>query len=300
MVHPNAFEILTSESTEETCPPGHVRLAAVQMDLHIAEASRNVAACAEAMELSRRRGATLIAFPECVLTGYCFSGAEEAREAALERDGPELRELARAAGELGVAAVVGYMERTGNGLANSVSIVDGEGIRGHYQKTHLPHLGGDRYVVPGENRFQVYEVLGLSVGLLVCYDASFPEAARLLTFEGADLVLLPTNWPEEAEIKAEWLPNARAYENVIYFASINRVGTERGFAFHGISRICDPTGATLVQGPRDRAAILIADIDPRRARNKRIERREGYWVDRIGQRREDLYRLIPEPPVAKE
>jgi predicted amidohydrolase len=80
---------------------------------------------------------------------------------------------------------------------------------------------------------------------------------------------------------------------VIYFASVNRVGTERGYRFHGMSRICDPEGKTLVEAPRDVETILVTDLDPERARTKRIERREGYWLDRIAQRREDLYRLTP-------
>jgi predicted amidohydrolase len=70
------------------------------------------------------------------------------------------------------------------------------------------------------------------------------------------------------------------------------VGEERGYRFHGKSRICAPGGETLVEGPADREAILVADLDPARARTKKIVRRGGeYWVDRIGRRREDLYRL---------
>jgi predicted amidohydrolase len=73
---------------------------------------------------------------------------------------------------------------------------------------------------------------------------------------------------------------------------VNRVGVERGYAFHGKSRVCGPTGETLAQGPADTEAMLLVDIDPVRARTKKIVRREGeYWVDRIGQRREDLYRM---------
>jgi predicted amidohydrolase len=234
-------------------------------------------------------------FPECALTGYCFASPEEAREAALEREGPALLELARMAALTGVHLVVGYLERTETGLANSVSVLGARGILAHYRKTHLPHLGADRFTDAGKEPFRVHEVAGLRLGLLICYDASFPEASRLLALAGADLLLLPTNWPEEAEEKAGWLPNARAYENVVYFAAVNRVGEERGYRFHGRSRVCDPTGRTMIDGPVDQEAVLVFDVDPGRARQKRIVRREGYWVDRIGQRREDLYRLTPVP-----
>jgi predicted amidohydrolase len=270
---------------------GHVRIAGVQMDPVIGDPERNFEICLSAMTNAREQGANLVVFPECSLTGYCFSDREEATRAALGKEGPIMRRVSEAAAEMGVVCVVGYLERTPSGLANAVSMLGPDGVGGHYRKTHLPHLGGDRFVEQGSQPPPVVEALGLRVGLQICYDASFPEATRLLALAGADLVVLPTNWPQEAEAKAGWLPNARAYENVIYFASVNRVGSEKGFDFHGMSRICNPEGKTLVEAPRDAEVIVIADLDPVRARTKRIERREGYWLDRIEQRREDLYRL---------
>ena len=271
--------------------PGLVRLASVQMDTRIGEIQINVARCRAAAQVAAREGSALAVFPECALTGYCFDSLEAAREAAIYRDSEALEALCRVVRETSVTLVVGYLERTPVGVANSVSILGPDGILAHYQKTHLPFLGADRFTEAGRQPFRVHEAAGLRVGLLICYDASFPEAARLLALEGADLILLPTNWPQEAEDKARWLPNARAYENVVYFASVNRIGEERGFRFHGQSRVCDPTGRTLVEGPRDLECILVCDVDPRRSRDKRIVRRDGYWVDRIAGRREDLYRL---------
>lgn len=272
--------------------PGIVRLAAVQMEPRIGEIARNVDACIDWMTRAAGEGARLVAFPECALTGYCFRDRDEAWEAALERDGGAMRRLTQAAAALDVHVAVGYLERVGGRIANSASILGPTGLVAHYRKTHLPYLGVDRWVDPGCEPFTVHEAAGLRVGLLICYDASFPEATRALALKGADLVLLPTNWPEEAVAKADWLPNTRAYENVIYFAAVNRVGTERGYAFHGKSRVCGPTGETLAQGPADSEAMLLVDIDPVRARTKKIVRRKGeYWVDRIGQRREDLYRM---------
>ncbi len=286
---------VSQEGLPDAPASGHVRLAGVQLNPLIGEAETNVSRTIYSAAAAAKRGASMVVYPECSLTGYCFDSAVEAREAAIEREGKELKLLAEMAGELGVSLVVGYLERTGSGIGNTVSILSPGGETAHYRKTHLPHLGADRFVEAGNEPLRLFDAAGLKTGLLICYDASFPEASRLLALAGADLILLPTNWPEEAEGKALFLPNARAYENVIYFASINRVGTERGFAFHGVSRICDPEGKTLVEGPRDDEAILIADIDPERARTKRIERRPGYWLDRIAQRREDLYRLEPGP-----
>lgn len=294
MSTPSSFAVV--HGTAPAHPgPGTVRVALVQMDVAIGDVETNLERVIAGLDTAREEGAALVVFPECALTGYCFSSAEEVREAAVETGEPWLRRLSAACAERDMVAVVGYLERLGPepeaGVANTVAVVGGTGLLGVYRKTHLPYLGADRFTEPGSNPFRVHEVLGLRVGLLICYDASFPEASRLLALGGADLILLPTNWPQEAIAKADWLPNARAYENVVYFASVNRVGTERGFRFHGRSRLCDPRGETVAQGPRDAEAVLVVDIDPVLARTKKIERREGYWVDRIEQRRPDLYRL---------
>lgn len=276
--------------------PGRVRLACVQSEPRIGDAPHNLERTLSAMTAAGDAGASLVSFTEASLTGYCFSDREEAMRFALSADGAEVAAVQQACAELGISAVVGFIERVGDRLANAAMLLDSRGVRAHYRKTHLPHLGVDRWVDPGCDPLVPVEAAGLKVGLLICYDASFPEATRTLALKGADLVLLPTNWPEEAEIKGNWLPNTRAYENVIYFASINRVGTERGYRFHGASRVCDPTGGVLVQGPRDREALLLCDLDPARARTKRIERRGGeYWIDRIAHRREDLYETQTRP-----
>jgi len=262
------------------------------MDTKLGEADANAGVSVEAIGRAVGEGAVLIAFPECSLTGYCVDSQEEAASIALEPGAEPLTRIAAACRDHGTSAVVGYLERTAKGISNVVTLFGPSGQVARYAKAHLPFLGADRFTLPGRDSFGVVDAAGIRVGMQICYDASFPEATRLHALDGADLVLLPTNWPEEALAKASWLPNTRAYENVIYFAAVNRVGEECGFRFHGLSRICDPTGATLVEGPRDAGAILLADLDPARARTKRITRREGvYWVDRIGQRREDLYRL---------
>lgn len=308
--------VLTEPEFPSAPPAGAVRLACVQNEPRVTRNEDNLAATVAILEQARELGATLVCFPEASLTGYCFRDPEEARRFGVRRNGPELAAVADACRRLDVSAVVSYIEDAsvpGDAgtagsevagpprLANSATIVGPGGIAAHYRKTHLPHLGVDKWVAPGCEPLTPVDAAGLRTGVLICYDASFPEAARTLALRGADLILLPTNWPAEAVAKAEWLPNTRAYENVVYFAAVNRVGEERGYVFHGASRICGPTGETLVQGPRDTEAMLIADVDPERARTKRIVRREGeYWVDRIGDRREDLYDLRAMKPPDRD
>ena len=130
----------------------------------------------------------------------------------------------------------------------------------------------------------------------ICYDSSFPESARILAIEGADLIALPTNWPPTSGLTADLIPNARALENHVYFMSVNRVGVERGFEFIGKSKICDPRGANLAFENHAEEAILYAEIDSTFARRKHLVSIPGaHEVHRINDRRPDLYRSLTEP-----
>jgi 5-aminopentanamidase len=117
-----------------------------------------------------------------------------------------------------------------------------------------------------------------------------------LTLLGADLIVLPTNWPSGAINTARYLVQARALENHIYYAAVNRVGEERGFRFIGMSRIADMSGDLLAASPGDKEEILYAEIDPARARAKRIVHIPGkYEIDRVADRRPEMYGLLSEP-----
>jgi predicted amidohydrolase len=130
----------------------------------------------------------------------------------------------------------------------------------------------------------------------ICYDGGFPEPARCLALLGADLIVLPTNWPPGAESAAQYAINTRAMENTVYYAAVNRVGVERGVAFIGQSRICDPLGKTIVTSSGTEEVILYADINPARSRAKHLIRRPNEnEVDRIADRRPEMYRKIVEP-----
>ena len=107
---------------------------------------------------------------------------------------------------------------------------------------------------------------------------------------GADLIVLPTNWPTGAASTVCHLVPARAMENHVYYAAVNRVGEERGFRFIGRSRIIAPNGDLLATGSGHGEDILLADIDPAVARNKHIVKVPGkYELDRLADRRPDMY-----------
>jgi predicted amidohydrolase len=265
-------------------------IAAVQMDCRLGDRTGNLAAIRAKLREAAQNGARLIIFPECILSGYCFSSADEARSSAEPLPGPTTDAIAADCRELGVFAVFGLLELDGDRLFNSAALVGAQGLIGSYRKTHLPCLGVDRCTIVGDRPFQVHDLGGLRIGMLICYDGSFPEPSRVLALQGADLIVLPTNWPPEAVGSARLITPARSLENRVFFAAVNRIGTERGFRFVGLSRICDITGDLLAVSEDDRETILYATIDPERARAKRIVNIPGeYEVDRIADRRPELY-----------
>ena len=272
------------------------RIAGVQMDVTIGDVSCNLDNVVERFRTTTAQGAALTVFPECVLTGYCFTDLEEARQAAEPIPGPATERLARACRELKAYMVVGMLELSGADVFNAAVLIGPNGVVGSYRKVHLPYLGVDMFTSFGDRQFVSHQADDLKVGMLICYDASFPEAARCLTLDGAELIALPTNWPPGAETTADYCINSRAVENAVYFAAVNRVGTERGFSFIGRSSICDPAGNTLARAETRGEEILYAHIDPIVARTKKIVRVPGrHAIDRLADRRPEMYGSLTEP-----
>ena len=132
------------------------------------------------------------------------------------------------------------------------------------------------------------------VGVLICYDLGFPEAARVLKLKGAQLICVPTNWPEAASISCDYSPFVRAHENHVHVATANRSGEESGFRFPGRSRIVDCTGG-LRSAAGDGKALLVADLDLAESdRSRHVIVPGRYEVDRIAHRRPELYGPVTE------
>jgi 5-aminopentanamidase len=272
------------------------KIAAVQMDCAFADKTKNLAAVRANLQLAADNGANLVIFPECVLPGYCFESKEEALPYAEPIPGPSTKALAADCARLNVWMVVGLLELAGDHLFNACTLIGPAGIVANYRKIHLPFLGVDRFTTPGDQPFAVHELGGLRVGMNICYDGSFPESARCLTLLGADLIVLPTNWPTGAIGTARTLIPARAIENHVYYAAVNRIGTERGFQFIGMSRILDCTGEFLAVSDDDQPTILYADIDPAKPRNKQLVNIQGkYELHRTADRRPKMYGPIVHP-----
>lgn len=273
-------------------------VAGVQMDCRRGDLPANLANVRARLREAAGRGAKLVAFPECVLSGYCFDSLEEAWPHAEPVPGPATRALAADCRELGVWAVVGMLERDepGRRLFNAAVLVGPDGQLFGYRKIHLPFMGVDRFAAPGDRPFAVHDLGGLRVGLNVCFDGSFPESARVLAVLGADLVVLPTNWPTGARPVVCHLVQGRALENHIYYLAVNRAGAEGGFRFLGQSRLVEPTGELLAASADDTETIILGEVDPAKARQKRRVLIPGvYEVDRFSGRRPEMYGPLCEP-----
>jgi predicted amidohydrolase len=271
-----------------------MKVAAVQMDVKILEKEHNLARIIAKLEEATRAGAGLAVFPECALTGYCFTSREEAWPLAETVPGPSTEKLGATARALGVTAVVGMLEREGDRLYNSAAVVDPKGILGAYRKMHLPCLGVDWFNALGDRAFAVFETSHGRLGVNICYDCSIPEAARVLKLNGAQVLAIPTNWPRGSD-SWEHTPKVRATENHLHVIASDRVGEERGFRFSGHSQIVDFMGKVHAEAGEAEETILYAELDLAAADQNRVVRVPGKWeFDRIAARRPEMYKVIAE------
>jgi predicted amidohydrolase len=277
-----------------------MRIAAVQMDIQLADVPGNLARMIARHCEARASGAELTIFPECALTGYCFTSIQEAKPYAETLAGPSIAAITAACREFGGVIIFGLLEQDGDRVFNALAMVGAKGLIGSYRKIHLPYLGVDMFTDFGDQPFAVYDVNGVKVGMNICYDGGFPESSRCLALMGADLIVLPTNWPAAGRLTADHAIITRSIENTVYYAAVDRVGVERGIQFIGKSRICDPLGQTLASADHTDEAILYADIDVARSRNKHLIRTAGSnEVNRIADRRPEMYGKLVEPHALK-
>src|SRR6266568_1401208 len=234
---------------------GHcVRVAACQLGLRIGETGHNRAAAREAIAIAAGQGARVVVLPELAASGYVFSGAAEARSLAEPADGPTVSEWQRLAARHDLVIIGGFCELGDSGeLLNSAAIIDPGGTRAVYRKAHLWDAEQDIFT-PGDREPPVVDTALGRIGVMVCYDAEFPEWVRKPALAGADLLAVPTNWPAEPRPAGE-RPRRRRH----------RGGD--GYPLAGPARAGQP-------------AVLVADCDLRLARSKANSPRNDVHADR--------------------
>jgi len=224
--------------------------------------------------------------PELFNTGYLFSGMDEARDLAEELpSGQTTKALLQIASENSVAIVGGLAERGGDRLFNSSVLVGPNGEVFCYRKLHL--FGYEKEVFePGDREPEVFEVLGVKVGMMICFDWYFPETARILMLKGAQIICHPANLILPYCQKS--MPT-RCLENRVFAITANRTGTEtvgrRELTFTGGSIIVDPLGNVLASASMDGEEFEVVEIDPEASSDKRLTGRN----DLLSDRRVELY-----------
>jgi 5-aminopentanamidase len=270
-------------------------IACAQIDCVIGRPEINRGKIIDHTRAAAERNAKLVIFPECALPGYAFESLEEAVPFAEKIDGPSSNALANVCRETGVYVAAGFIESASDKFYNSVMLVGPNGVVGSYRKVHLPFLGIDRFLSPGDRPFEVFELPFGKVGLNICYDISFPESSRVLKLMGAELIVLPTNWPPGARRSPEFVVNTRALENHLFYAACNRVGNERGWEFIGRSKVVDCNGDTLAEAGTEAEELLVVEMDLQEANNNHIVNVPGaYEIDRLADRRPEMYEAISE------
>jgi N-carbamoylputrescine amidase len=256
---------------------------------------------AEAMvRRAAKAGADIVLLPELFETPYfCKDQLPEFFDWARPLEGnPMLDRMAALAVELGVVLPVSFFERAQNTYYNSLLMIDADGSRlGLYRKSHIPDGPGYQekyYFRPGDTGFKVWQTRFGRVGVAVCWDQWFPEAARSMALQGADFLFYPTaigSEPQDPTLDSRdhWqrVMQGHAGANLVPLVASNRVGHEIGrpteTTFYGSSFIAGPTGAKLAEADRVEESVLTARFDPELIRRQRDS--WGLFRDR----RPDLY-----------
>lgn len=271
-----------------------MKVACVQANVVFGDPIANAQRVVRELERLGSAGVQLAVFPEAFLTGYCVDSQASAGCIALPRDAGVFDELAQAVNLTSVTTILGFAETDGEFLYNTAALLEPGKEPRFYRKTHLPELGLDKFVRGGDE-LPVFDTHLGRIGILICFDLRHPEAARALALAGAEIIALPTNWPEGAEVSAEHVAIARASENRVFVVTCNRVGAEHGFSFIGRSKIVDVSGAVLASAGGGEETI-IADLDLSKARIKRNVMIPGkYETTVFDSRRPELYGILTEP-----
>jgi predicted amidohydrolase len=231
--------------------------------------------------------ADLIVLPELFATGYQFVSQDEvARLAERVPDGVTTNRLIEIARRRGLTIVAGLPERAGLQYFNSAVVVGPKGVMGCYRKAHL-FFEETLFFTPGDSGFHVWDIGMAKVGVMICFDWYYPEAARTLALRGADIIAHPSN------LVLPHCPDSmvtRCLENRVFSVTANRIGSEaRGgkdrLTFIGMSEVVSPRGQILHRAPPEDEDLTVVEIDPREARTKVM----NSYNDLLRDRRPALY-----------
>jgi N-carbamoylputrescine amidase len=278
-----------------------VKVAATQMSCSW-ELDQNILKAKNIIVQAAKKGANIILLQELFQSPYfCIEYDEKIFHLAQAFENNKvLKEMSELCKELNVVLPISYFERSNNAYFNSVAVIDSDGtILGNYRKSHIPDAPGyleKYYFNPGNTGFKVWDTNFGKIGIGICWDQWFPEAARIMALKGADILFYPTAIGNELRSDYDssdaWqrAMQGHAASNIVPVVASNRIGVEevqnQSNGFYGRSFISDHTGKILKEASRDSEEILIAEVDLEQ--NHLFRRNWGLFRDR----RTDLYEEI--------
>ena len=234
----------------------------------------------KALGMAAASGAGIVVLPELFSTGYLFESREELQGLAEPPDGPTVSAACRLAAARKMWICGGFAEKGASGCYNAAFLAGPAGLAGVYRKSHL-FAGEKDLFLPGDTGFNVIDTGLAKVGMMICFDWIFPELARSLAIQGADILCHPANlvlpYCQDAMI-------TRCIENRVFAATANRTGVEeragQRLAFTGMSQIVAQNGRVLARAGGDRDDVLLAEIAPWDAREKWVTPANHVLADR--------------------
>ena len=231
-------------------------------------------------KLSKGLSADLIVLPELFATGYTFVSKNEAKNLAETTNEETFEFMEQLSLEKNAVVVGGFVERKGKKIYNSSMVVFKDKLIGTYQKLHLFNKE-KLWFSPGESKLRVFEINNMKIGVMICFDWIFPEAARSLALQGAEIIAHPSN------LVLPYCQNAmkiRCLENRVFAVTANRIGQEkRGedeFNFTGQSQITSYDGKILSKAPKDESFVQVMDIDISKVHDKKLNAYNDLFDDR--------------------
>ncbi len=288
-----------------------ITAAAVQMNC-TKDVEENIAHAEKLVREASAKGADIILLPELFERQYfCQERKYDYYSFAKSLDENDaVDHFKKVAKELEVVLPISFYERDGNRLFNSIAVIDADGsVLGVYRKTHIPddHYYQEKfYFTPGDTGFKVWKTAYGNIGVGICWDQWFPEAARAMAVMGADILLYPTAIGAEPILETDSMPHWRrcmtghSASNMIPVIAANRYGIEKvepseenggqisSLKFYGSSFITDGTGKVIAQAEREGDTVLTASFDLDELDKARLE--WGLFRDR----RPDMYKIITE------
>jgi N-carbamoylputrescine amidase len=305
------FELIKATSSSLGSPARHepsrrpaLTVGVVQVAWE-ADAATHISTICAGVQLAVDEGAQVVCLQELTLSPYFAATEELAQHARTYAEkvhgGPTLTMAKRLAASTGAVIHASLFEVGAQGSLgyNTAICVDPDGrLLARTRKLHIPSFPGyreDLCFQPGDTGFPVADVAGAKFGFPTCWDQWFPEVARAYSLSGAEVLVYPTAIGSEPYLDAfdtqpMWrqMITANGLANATFMVVANRIGEENGMEFYGSSFVSDPYGRVLVEAPRDRAAVLVAELDL-------DHRRDWLTFGLLDTRRPELYKSLVEP-----